>query len=280
MISKFSPYSSFLFWLFLISIASAAVALLGLSTQFYLWEFLVDVKILLFVLLVLLFIRKFHWNVDLTKYGILRWDAGSNILVFLGPLVILTLTILVGYVVKKTTFEGEDDSITLLLATLFDIPATYFFSVAVVLVEEVIFRGFIFDFVSREYAIFKSLMISSIIWTVANFDKIAQIRSSSTLVISSELLNLFSIGVACSVIYCHTKSIWPGYSFRIGLAVFSSAMLASNVTETSSVFSTESHILSNSGILFSIVTLTFASFLLIFSSRIKKTQISASKPPF
>ncbi len=270
MIPKFRPFSRFLFFLFLISLLSAKVALLGASTQFYLWEFPVDVKTLLFVLLLFLFIRKFHWDFGLYKYGILRWDVGQNILAFLSPLVILAPTIIAGYLLKKTTFEGADDSVTLLLATFFDIPAAYFFSAAVVLVEELIFRGFIFDFVSRENGIFKSALISSIIWTVANFDKIAQIRSSSIFVISSELVYLISIGLACSAIYCQTKSIWPGYSFRIGLLVFSSAMLASDINETSGVFYTETQALSNSGILLSFVTLTFTSCLFIFSKSTKE----------
>jgi membrane protease YdiL (CAAX protease family) len=280
MIPKFSPFSRFLFFLFLISLLSAKVALLGVSTQFYLGEFSGDVKILLFVLLLFMFIRKYHWDFGLNKYGILRWDVGQNILAFLSPLVILAPTIIAGYLLKKTTFEGADDSVTLLLATLFDIPAAYFFPIAVVLVEEFIFRGFIFDFLSRENGIFRSVLISLIIWTVANFDKIAQIRSSSLFVISSELLNLISIGLACSAIYCHTKSIWPGYSFRIGLLVFSSAMLASDANETSGVFHTETHALSNSGILFSFVTLTFASCLIIFSKSTKKPRTSASFPLF
>ena len=270
MIPKFSPFSRFLFFLFLISLLSAIVALLEISTQIYIWEFPVDVKILLFGLMLFLFIRKYHWDFGLNKYGILSWDVGANILAFLSPLVILAVTIIAGYLLKKTTFEGADDSVTLLLATLFDIPAAYFFSIVVVLVEELIFRGFIFDFVSRENGIFKSVLISSIIWTVANFDKIAQIRSSSLFVISSELLNLMSIGLACSAIYCHTKSIWPGYSFRIGLLVFSSAMLASDVNETSGVFYTATHALSNSGILLSFVTLAFTSCLFMFSKGIKE----------
>ena len=270
MIPKFSPFSIFLFFLFLISLVSAKVALLGVSPQFYLWEFAIDVKLLLFVLLLFLFIRKYHWNFGINNFGILRWDVGPNIMAFLSPLGILALTIVAGYLLKKTTFAGSDDSVTLLLATLFDVPAAYFFSVAVVLVEELIFRGFMLDFVSRENGIFKSILISLMIWTVANFDKIAQIRSSSLFVISSELLNLISLGLACSAIYCRTKSIWPGYSFRIGLLVFSSAMLASDVSDTSSVFYTETHILSNSGILLSFVTLTFTSCLLIFPKSTKE----------
>ncbi len=270
MISKFSPFSRFLFFLFLISLLSAIVALLGVSTQSYFWEFPVDVKILLFVLLLFLLVRKYHWDFGLNKYGILRWEVGSNVLAFLSPLVILALTITAGYLLKKTSFDVADDSVTLLLATLFDIPAAYLFSVVVVLVEELIFRGFIFNFISRENGILKSVLISSIIWMFANLDKIAQIGPSSLFVISSELLNLISIGLACSVLYCQTKSIWPGYSFRIGLLVFSSAMLTSDANETSGVFYTETQTLSNSGILLSFVMLTFASCLFIFSKNMKE----------
>ncbi len=271
MIQKFSPFSRFLFFLFLISLLSAKVALLGVSAQFYLWEFSVDVKILVFVLLLFLFIRKYHWDFGLNRYGILKWDVATNILAFLSPLVILAATIITGYLLKKTTFEGADDSVTLILATLFDIPAAYFFSIAVILVEELIFRGFILDFVSRENGIFKSVLISSIIWTVANLDKIAQIPSLSLFAISSELLNLFSIGIACSVLYTQTRSIWPGYSFRIGLLVFSSAMLASDVNETSGVFYTETHALSNSGILLSFIILSFTSCLFLVFRNTKES---------
>jgi membrane protease YdiL (CAAX protease family) len=270
MIPKFSPFSIFLLFLLLISVLSAIAALFGVSTQFYLWEFPVDVKILLFALLLFFFIRKYHWDFDLSKYGILRWYGGQNVLAFISPLVFLALTVTAGYLLKKTTFEGADDSITLLLATLFDIPAVYFFSVVVVLVEELIFRGFIFGIVSREYGIFKSVLISSIIWAVANFDKIAQIRSSSLFDISSEFLNLISIGLACAAIYSRTDSIWPGYSFRIGLLVFSSAMIASDVNETTGVFYTETQALSNSGVLLSFVTLTFTTCLLISSKNTKE----------
>lgn len=272
MIPKFSPFSRFLFFLFLISLLSAKVALLGVSIQYYLWEFLVDVKLLLFGLLLFLFIRKYRWNFTLNKYGILTWDVVPNILAFLSPLVILALTITAGYLLKETTFEGADDSVTLMLATLFDIPSAYSFSVAIILAEELIFRGFIFDCISRERQIFKSLLISSLIWTVANFDKIAQIRSSSLFAITSELMNLFTIGLACSSIYYHTKSIWPGYSFRIGLLVFSSALLASDINVASGMFYTEAQILSNSGLLVSIVSLAFASYLFKLSKNRRKTS--------
>lgn len=265
MTRKFSPYSKFLFCLLLISAASAAVAFLGVNTQFHLWEFLIDMKILLFLLLAFLFIRKNNWTLPPGIYGLRRWDAGPNILAFLAPLVILSVTVIAGYLFNKTTFEGADDSVTLLLATLFDIPAAYFFSVVVLLVEELIFRGFIFEIVSRKNGIFKSTLLVSLIWTAANFDKVVQIRNPSLFLFSSELLNVVSTGLACAAIYWHTRSIWPGYSFRIGLLVFSSALLTSDLNETSAVFYTETHALSNSGILLSFVMLALTSCLFIFS---------------
>ena len=269
MIRKFSPYSKFLFYVLLISVASAAVAFLGVNTQFHLWEFLVDMKILLFLLLAFLFIRKYSWNFPPGIYGLRRWDARPNILAFLTPLALISVTVIAGYLLNKTTFEGADGFVTLLLATLFDAPAAYFFSVAVFLVEELIFRGFIFDIVSKKNGIFKSTLVTSLIWTVANLDKVVQIRYPSLFVISSELLNVISTGLACSAIYCHTRSIWPGYTLRIGLLLFSSAMLTSDINETSGAFYTETPALSNSGILLSFVMLALTTCLFIFSKRTK-----------
>ena len=270
MIKKLSPFSGLLFFLFLISLISAAVALFGGSVQFYLWEFPLDAKLLFYVLLLFFYIRKYHWNFGINKYGILRWDIRSNSLAFLIPLVILAISISMGYLFEKTTFEGVDDSVTLLLATLFDIPEVYFFSVTVILLEEWIFRGFISDFLSRQYGLFRVVIFSSLIWTVANIDKLSQFRYTSFFAISSELINLISIGIATSVLYFQTKSIWPGYSFRVGLLVFSSTMLASNVNEMSGIFYTETQAFSNSGILLSFVTIFLSSFFFLFSKNAKE----------
>jgi len=273
--NQFSSFYRFLFFLFLISLISAGAVLLGVSSQFFVWEFSFDGKVMLFALLLVIFIRKYLWSFSLEKYGAFHWDFGVNILAFLFPIVILVLTICTGYLMGKITFEGGDDAATLLLATLFDIPAAYVFSIAIILVEELIFRGFVFEHISQENGIFKSALITSMIWTVANADKFGQVGSLSFYIIFAELLNVFSIGLLCSAVYCHTKSIWPGYSFRIGLLVFSSAMLASDVTETSGVFYTEVHALSNNGLLFSVIAIIFASCLFIFSKKGKIPQIPA-----
>lgn len=262
--SKINPFFLFLFFLLLISLLSITAVLLGFNTQYYLWEFALDVKVLVIALLLLYFGKKYRWDFGLDRHGIRNWIPKLNAFAFFIPLLLLALVVAIGMLSRKTSYEEVENSYTFLLATIVDIPAIYFFSITVVLLEEIIFRGLMFDLVSRDRGNLVSVLSSSLIWTAVNFDKAAQIQNVTFTLATSELLSIMAVGVICSSFYCLSRSIWPGYSLRIGLRVFSSTVLTTRASDTNAYFQTDSPIFSNDGILISILILILSFVLLRF----------------
>src|SRR5271169_3780479 len=156
----------FLGLVLVVVVGSNVFVQLGYRTQLYIWEFPIDIKSALLAILCYFFIRKFNEGFVFADIGMRRWDWLANLIAFFSPLVLLALIVVLGYLFRATGYEGVENSTTFLLATLFDVPAIYFFSFTTILLEEVIFRGFIFSTISKETNIILSSLLTSGLWAV------------------------------------------------------------------------------------------------------------------
>jgi CAAX amino terminal protease family. len=268
LMGRFNPFFLFLGSILLILFISGAFAHLGYKTLFYVWEFRIDPKPVAFAFLCYFFNKKFREKVVFEQIGLGKWDWSTNLLAFFFPLGILALIIVVGYLFKATDYQGVENSATFLLATLLDIPATYFFSITVVLLEEIVFRGFVFSIISKDKNVILSCILTSLLWATMSISNVLQGAGSHFTSILFDFLNLISLGFICSALFYFSKSIWSSYSFRIGLMVFSTALLGESHGETNSFFMTNLPVFSNGGII-----LTFLNFIFAFSLiRVKKGQ--------
>ncbi len=159
------------------------------------------------------------------------------------------------------------------MATLFDIPATYFFSFTTVLLEEAIFRGFIFSALFKRGNMFIPILLSSVLWTLNSYTNFFQNLDVSFKSILFGSLNLISLGFACSALFVFSRSIWPGYSYRISLMVFSTALLGGSQTESNSFFGTNSSIFSSGGIFIILLNFIFALLLIKLHKKRQKPDI-------
>ena len=206
------------------------------------------------------FSRKFQIGFNLAKIGIRSWDWPTNLLAFFSPIGLFGLLIVAGILFKATLYQGVENSATFLLATAFDIPATFFFSITTVLLEEIVFRGFVFRAISKKESFVLPALLTSGLWALMSFSNGFQIQNSNLGSIFVGFLNLTSIGFVCSALLLFSKSIWSSYSFRLGLLVFSSALLCGSQDDTNSFFITNLGSFSSRGVLSSLLNIIFASF--------------------
>ncbi len=266
------------FYLLLVSVlfvllCSEALVRLGLKTQFYIWEFNIDLRYAVFGVICYFFSRKFQVGFNLAKIGIRSWDWPTNLLAFFSPIGLFGLLIVAGILFKATSYQGVENSATFLLATAFDIPATFFFSITTVLLEEIVFRGFVFRAISKKESFVLPALLTSGLWALMSFSNGFQIQNSNLGSIFVGFLNLTSIGFVCSALLLFSKSIWSSYSFRLGLLVFSTALLCGKQDETNSFFITNLASFSNSGILLSLLNFIFASFIFKIHKNRQKSAI-------
>ncbi len=257
-----NPFFLLLVSVLFVLLCSEALVRLGLKTQFYIWEFNIDLRPVVFGVLCYFFSKKFQVGFDLAKIGIRIWDWPTNLLAFFSPFGLFGLLIVAGILFKATSYQGVENSATFLLATFFDIPATFFFSITTVLLEEIVFRGFVFKAISKRESFVLPALLTSGLWALMSFSNVFQIQKSNFGSFFIGFLNLTSIGFVCSALLLISKSIWSSYSFRLGLLVFSTALLCGKQDETNSFFITNLASFSNSGILLSLLNFIFASFIL------------------
>ncbi len=162
---------------------------------------------------------------------------------------------------KATVYQGVDNAGTFLLATFFDIPATFFFSITTVLLEEIVFRGFVFSAISKGENFALPALLTSGLWALMSFGSALQFHNLTFWSILIGFSNLISIGFICSALFLFSKSIWPSYSFRIGLLVFSSALLCGSQDDTNSFFFANLSSFSSTGVLSSLLNIVFAASL-------------------
>ena len=245
-----------------ISILSGVLSYFQIPYQFYIWELFIDMKIAALTLLLLFLYKKNAIQISNIKTLLLNWSWKKNILYFFFPLLLFVFVIATGVLLKEITFNKLDNAPTLILATLFDIPAIFVFSVTSLLVEEIFFRGFVLTTIQQLRSQWQGIILTSLLWTVYCFSEIIGLQGITIFKFITALLFFFSIGILCSIIVDKYKSVWFGYSLRIGLITLSPILLTSLLSESDSFFTTESLLFDAEGVIFSILILA-VSFILL-----------------
>lgn len=270
---KTNPLVLLLASIFFVLLVSEALRRLGLETQFYVWEFKIDLKLIILGVFCYIINRKFEIGFNFDKIGVRNWSWSTNLKAFLLPLGLLAFVITAGIFLKATAYRGVDNTATFLLATFFDIPAIFFFSITTLLLEEIIFRGFAFNAISKKDVFVLPTFLASSLWALISFTDNMQTHDSSFRSILLGLLNLISIGFVCSALLWFSKSIWSSFSFRIGLLVFSSALLCRIQDDTNSFFTAKMAFFSSNGFFLTFCNFAVAAFLLKLRKTPEKSSI-------
>jgi membrane protease YdiL (CAAX protease family) len=156
-----------------------------------------------------------------------------------------------------------ENAVTLVLATLFDIPAIYVFSVTSILIEEILFRGILLRSYAQTSGNYRSVLIVSILWTLFMISDI--IGGELFDATESAVLTLYflSVGVLVTSLSLWRGNVWFGYSLRIGLITLTPIILTSRINESDSFFNSGSLLFIAEGVVVSMVLILLAAIVLI-----------------
>lgn len=221
--------------------------------QFYLWEIFFEGKILISVMIIFFFYKKKWIRFGRDQFSMLSFNLRKNIALFFLPLLLYSFSIAIGLTTKDVSLNKPENAATLILATLFDIPAIYVFSVTTVFIEELIFRGMILQSFRNSHSIIRAMLFSSLLWTIFVLNEIVGIDDANLLSIVVVTFFFFSIGFFASALFLRNRSIIPGYSLRIGLITLTPIALSSRIVEADAFFQTSSLFFYSEGIITSVL---------------------------
>ncbi len=247
----------------IISLLFGFFSVLKIQYQFYLWEVLVDLKIVSVIVVIIYSFRKNQISIVPSLRSFFTFDWRKNILWFSVPLLAYAVSIGSGLAVGDVKLNKMENAVTLVLATLFDIPAVYVFSVTSILVEEILFRGILLRSYVRTSGAFRSVFIVSLLWTLFMLSDIvgAEVFDAG----ESAVLTVFFlvVGILLTSLSLWRENIWFGYSLRIGLITLTPIILTSRINESDSFFSSGSLIFIAEGVVVSTVLILIATMVLI-----------------
>ncbi|MDD8017963.1 MAG: hypothetical protein PHP42_06290 [Bacteroidota bacterium] len=252
----------------LISVCFSLLNYFEIQYQFYVWEFFIDVKILFLILFVIFLLKRGMFVFSVENLKILQWSWAGNFLVFFIPLLVYLIIIAIGLLFKTVHLNDLDNKSTLVLATIFDIPAIFIFSTPSILIEELFFRSIIFGSFQREKSFWYSAIATSILWTIFNLTDIMGSGDGKFMNVASLMLYFFCGGIFCSALTSKYSSIWYAYSLRIGLITLMPLLLTSFTFDSDSFFVTETPFFNSEGILVAIL-LVVSSILIVRKPKIE-----------
>ena len=261
--------TTFIVGICVITAIAAGAQYLGLPLMLYVWEFAVDLKVLLVAALAFYLWRKSASLQDIiTIVGFKRWNWKRYAGWFFASLLISSIVVGLGFLLKQVKYADLENAATIALAICFDIPAILFFSITTIFLEELIFRGFLLTELLKGKSLFASIAISSVIWTIFKSTEIVDIETPNLLAISSILLFSFSIGSISAILFRSHQTLWPAYFFRVGVSIFIPAILGNFAQDADNFFEAKSVLFLGDGIVVSILLL--AIFVLIVHDYQKK----------
>jgi uncharacterized protein len=143
--------------------------------------------------------RRFDWGTMGIGCGLLVVSYG---IIFLHNLILMVLG-----------FDSQGDEI-LKLFDLLENPVWFFLVGAVLapLVEEIFFRGFLFQGFRAKYGWVRSMLLSSMIFGIAHLDP-------------ASLIPTFILGNVLAYLYHRTNSVWPGVILHVLVNTFGLAFV-------------------------------------------------------
>ena len=182
-----------------------AISLLGQKGQLAQSAYLILIQLVYLLPVVIIFAwRHIPWKA--LGFGRFQWSTlaiGCGLLVGSYMIILIHNLILMALGVKT---QGDEIS---QLFELLDTPV-WFFIVGVILaplVEEIFFRGFLFQGFRARYGWLPGLLISSAIFAVAHLDP-------------ASLIPTFILGCLLAYLYQRSNSVWPGVILHMAINTF------------------------------------------------------------
>lgn len=257
----------------IISLIFSLISIYEITYQFYVWELYLDSRVVAVVMLLLYVWKKQYLNVSPIIRLLQHFYWKGHAYYFLLILVIYAFPIIIGLVVNDVTYKKLDNTETVILALLFDIPAVFVFSTTSILLEEIIFRGILLSSLRVYYSDILSILFSNILWMVFVLSEIIGMKDLTADSFLLLLLYYFSLGIICSVILIRERTIWIVYTFRIGILILTPLFLTSFLIESDPLWNTESIFFGAEGFITSIIFIGIAFLLNSFHDR--KKEIAA-----
>ncbi|MCX6137448.1 MAG: hypothetical protein NTV54_08150 [Ignavibacteriales bacterium] len=253
---------------FAITAISGAAAYWGVSTTFYVWEFVFDAKVIAALCVVFLIWRKTKHRSDIVSIlGLRNWRFWDNLRWFILPLALAAIAVGGGLAAKQLAYSQLENAATIALAVLFDIPAILFFSLTVFFAEEIALRGFALIEIKSAHSVLFSILLSSLLWTVYKIPEVLEIEQPNILAICSVILFSFATGVLCATLFFLKKSLWQGYFFRVGASIFFPAILGNFADDSDFFFEAKSVLFLGDGIILSVFILLCSAWIYMVKLR-------------
>jgi membrane protease YdiL (CAAX protease family) len=248
--------------IFLISAFFSILSLFSIQYQFSLWEFFIDGRIAAVAIVVAAAWKQGRIIIDPKNPSMFRFDWKRNAALFFLPLLFYSLSITGGLVSGTLSIDPLDNAATLVLGTLFDIPAIFTFSITTILLEEILFRGIFLPSFRQHVRLRTALLLTNVLWVIYCLPEIFSIPGITLIQGIVTGFFFFSLGLFCSMTAIKTNSVWTGYSFRVGIVSLTPILLTSMIAESDSFFSTQSIIFNAEGLVVSMI-LILVSFIVL-----------------
>ena len=192
--------------LILLSIGMLIMVFLGVNTQFLqnIGVLLLEMIYILPVALIFLW-RRIHWkHLGFGKFTLNVMGMGCGLLIGGYAIIIVHNSILYVFGISP-----QGDQIFELFNEL-DSPLWFFITGAVIapVVEEIFFRGFLFQGFRQKYGWMPAIFLSSAIFGAAHLDAVS-------------LIPTFVLGCVLAYVYHRSNSVWPGILFHAAINTFS-----------------------------------------------------------
>lgn len=179
----------------LIDVALLIIASQGLVTEIAQTAAIILVELVYLLPVVLIFAwRRIHWKY--LGFGKFKWETvGIGCGLVIGAYSIIIVHNIILYLLGV---ETQGDEIMKIFAQLKS-PIWFFIVGAIMapIVEEIFFRGFLFQGFRQKYGWTAALLLSSALFAIAHMDLVA-------------LLPTFILGLVLAYVYHRSNSVWPG----------------------------------------------------------------------
>lgn len=245
-----------------LSIFFSILSFIRIPYQLYVWEIFIDGKIIALVLFMIYLVKRSKLLLSSLSAPLQNFYWRRNILWYLFPVLAYSVVLLVGILTEEGKLDNFDNLLTLTLATLFDLPAVFVFSLAYLFIEEIVFRSVLLNSLLLRMNKEGTVMTISVLFALYCMSDVFTNDFSSALIFATLLLYFFSVGVITSALVLKYNSLWISYSFRIGLLTIAPLFLTSYLAESDSLFQTKNSLFFAEGIVFSLITLSIGFILL------------------
>lgn len=249
---------------FFIALFGVVLAFQNISTNIFLWEFQFSWKIILFIIFILLLYNSRLSSLKEFVVSNLKNFNLKNVIIYLFvPLIASFLLLIIGITFGEIQTGEIKDFTLFVFGIIFDFPAIWLFSITIILIEEIIFRGILLSEFTKSGKI-AAFIIPNLLFTLYYSDEfILQILKETNIVWSNISLlasYYFFSGIIATLIVSKFATIWEAYSLRVGIVSFSQIISTSIIYDGNSYFITKNSYFMVEGIIFLFLLLVLIFF--------------------